>query len=60
MSKFLDETGLQYLIRKIKEIFISDAPIDGKKYVRQSNKWVAFTETPQLKVSVSGTTVVFS
>lgn len=28
--KYLDSTGLSYFFNKIKEIFISDAPIDGK------------------------------
>ena len=39
-KKYLDKMGLTYFFNKIKEIFISDAPIDGKKYLRQDNNWV--------------------
>lgn len=42
-KKYLDKTGLTYFFNKIKEIFISDAPIDGKKYLRQDNNWVEYT-----------------
>lgn len=59
--KYLDSTGLSYFFNKIKEIFISDAPIDGKKYLRQDNNWVEYVESSSIDIfQVSGNTLLTS
>lgn len=59
--KYLDSIGLSYFFNKIKEIFISDAPINGKKYLRQDNNWVEYVESSSIDIfQVSGNTLLTS